>query len=112
MLIYNNTQSQPIHIRAQRLKKTEYARRSLPERCRQRLVAERVVKLGAGRMADRKNVPQVMVNLLDMLESATYRNAAQRFAATYAKVDPVQQFNKMMSRIEALLSARLASVDA
>ncbi len=81
----------------------------LPIFLEQRLVAERVIKLGAGRMADRKNVPQVISNLLEMLESATYANAAQRFAATYAKVDPAQQFDKMMGRIETLLAARLAN---
>ena len=79
----------------------------LPIFLEQRLLAERVVKLGAGRTADRKDVPQVMPNLRAMLESSTYASAAQRFAALYAQVDPTQQFDKMMDQIENLLPERL-----
>jgi hypothetical protein len=78
----------------------------LPIFLEQQLLAERTVKLGAGRTADRKDVPQVMANLRKILESATYASAAQRFAEIYAKVDPDQQFNAMMNRIETLLSER------
>ncbi len=79
----------------------------LPIFLEQRLLAERVVKLGAGRTADRKDVPAVMTNLREMLESTTYAGAAQHFAAVYAEVDPDQQFDTMMNQIETLLSERL-----
>ncbi len=83
----------------------------LPIFLEQRLIAERVVTLGAGRIADRKDVPQVMTNLRKMLDSPSYADAAQSFAAMYAKVDPNQQFDEMMNQIETLLSGRLEHSD-
>ena len=76
----------------------------LPIYLEQRLVAGRVARIGAGLVADRRSVQQVMSCLDKILTEESFAASAQRFAATYRQVDPARQSAAMLGRLDALLS--------
>lgn len=78
----------------------------------QRLVGERTAAMGAGVIADRTNLRDVVKQLHRLLGDDQPRQAASRFASRYRDVDPQEQLDLMVGRIESHLAAALASTSA
>ena len=78
----------------------------LPIFLEQRLLSDTVVRMGAGRVADRQKTGQIMTLLGEMLADPRYGQGARRFAQLYANVNPARQFEKMMHQIDLLLETR------
>jgi UDP:flavonoid glycosyltransferase YjiC (YdhE family) len=78
----------------------------LPAAREQRMVADAVVRLGAGELAQPKRGNDVRQKLSLMLASDDYRRAADRFAHRYATFDPRRQREAMLARCGQILSAR------
>ena len=75
----------------------------LPIYLEQYLVAERVIRMGAGLVAERENVEQIIERMNRILGDARFADGARRFADTYRHVSPERQFEKMMDQLRGLL---------
>jgi hypothetical protein len=78
----------------------------------QRLVAERVQSMGAGLIADRTNGRNVVAQLHRLLDCDRAPVAAARFAERYRDVDPRQQLESMVGRVESLLPTAETAISA
>lgn len=78
----------------------------------QQLVAERVQTMGAGLIADRTNGRHVVTQFHRLLDCNRAPRVASQFADRYREVEPMQQLEAMVGRIESLLPRARASVTA
>jgi hypothetical protein len=69
----------------------------------QRILAENVVALGAGKAVNPNRPEQFAAALHELLEADCYEAAAQRFAAKYADFDHGRQIARAVARLEELL---------
>jgi UDP:flavonoid glycosyltransferase YjiC (YdhE family) len=76
----------------------------LPITLEQVLFARAVRRLGAGLDANTEKPQQICERLPMMLMTDQYATAAQRFAQKYAQFDPLVQRDKMLARVEELIS--------
>jgi hypothetical protein len=69
----------------------------------QRILAENVVALGAGKAVNPHRPGQFATELHELLEADRYEAAAKRFAAKYADFDHRRQIARAVARLEELL---------
>ena len=77
----------------------------VPIHLEQWMNASRVADLGAGLVAPARSPERIAIQLMKLLNSNQYANAAAQVAARYAGFDPQRQIDGMMARIEQLLQS-------
>lgn len=75
----------------------------LPSHLEQRLLAERVIELGAGLIAEMGDAEHIRSQLQNLLLSGEYAKAAETFAAKYADFDSDKQLQNVVRRLEEMV---------
>ncbi len=76
----------------------------LPLHNEQQMLANRVVQMGAGLIADRNDGSVTVSKLRKLLASESYGQAARAFAKKYSDHDAQRQIDRLVQQIEELLS--------
>ena len=78
----------------------------VPLQAEQNLTSIAVVRLGAGLVvqpSEFEEVPSKLATILDLEKHAQYAEAARRFAAQHADLDPQRQIHRIVERLESSL---------